>query len=192
MYKAEASIRVPADQQQVWEYISKYENFDQFMSHVEEVEMEDSRISAWRLRGPLGIPVTWKAVTTVMNPARELAWQSVEGSIKTQGHIRVEPEGDQTRIEVCVEYVPPGGAVGEAFASLFKNPQKMLEHDLENLREIIASWPAHEPARPGPAVDSVADSSETDELAPPTTSSTPNPLESELVKKKTAEGYPDP
>ncbi|HEU4742836.1 MAG TPA: SRPBCC family protein [Meiothermus sp.] len=190
MYKAEASTIVPADIGTVWTYISNYQNFDQFMSHVEKVTMLGDRTSEWRLRGPLGIPVTWKAVTTVMNPARELAWQSVEGSIKTQGHIQVEPEGDHTRIEVCIEYTPPGGAVGEAFASLFKNPQKMLEHDLENLREIIASWPAHERTQPDPAVDSVTKkaeptrSPETDEPASPTASSTPNPLESELVKKK--------
>ncbi|PZA08877.1 MULTISPECIES: SRPBCC family protein [unclassified Meiothermus] len=183
MYKAEATTVVPADVGTVWSYISNYQNFDQFMSHVEKVTMLGDRTSEWRLRGPLGIPVTWKAVTTVMNPARELAWQSVEGSIKTQGHIRVEPEGEQTRIEVYVEYTPPGGAVGEAFASLFKNPQKMLEQDLENLRQIIASWPAHEAVPPDPEAELDA-SSDTDAPAPPTASSTPNPLESELVKKK--------
>ncbi|HEU4742799.1 MAG TPA: SRPBCC family protein [Meiothermus sp.] len=150
MYKAEASISVPADQQRVWDYISNYENFDQFMSHVEKVEMEDSRTSVWRLRGPLGIPVTWKAVTTTMEPPRHLGWQSLEGSLKTHGYIQVMPEGSGSRVTVHVEYTPPGGAVGEAFASLFKDPQKMLEQDLEKLGEIISGWPTE--ASPGPSV----------------------------------------
>lgn len=144
MYKAEASVRVSAPPQQVWDYVSNYQNFDQFMTHVEKVSKVNGETSEWKLKGPLGIPVGWKAVTTQWQPPNYLAWQSLEGSVKTQGHIRVEPDTRGSRVTVYMEYVPPGGAIGEVFAAIFKNPQKMLEEDLENLAEIASGWPRQE------------------------------------------------
>lgn len=142
MYKAEASVDVQASPQRVWDYVSNYQNFDRFMSYVEKVEMLDVQTSQWKLRGPLGIPVSWKAVTTDMTPSSHLAWESTDGVIKTNGFIHVAPEGSGSRVMVHVEYAPPAGALGEAVAKVFSDPQKMLEDDIKNLAEIISGWPA--------------------------------------------------
>ncbi|MDX2008012.1 MAG: SRPBCC family protein [Meiothermus sp.] len=150
MYKAEASISLPASQQRVWDFISNYQNFDQFMSHVEKVQMLDTRTSSWAMRGPLGIPVSWRAITTSFEVPRHLSWQSTDGSLQTTGFIRVEPEGPGSRVTVHVEYVPPLGAIGEAVASVFKDPQRMLENDLEKLGWIVSGWPVEAmDTRPG-------------------------------------------
>lgn len=141
MYTAEASVRVDADQQTVWNYVSNYQNFDKFMSNVKEIKMISETASEWHLSGPLGIPVSWKAVTSAKEPPKHLAWHSLEGSLETKGFIKVEPDGGGSRVTVHVEYNPPGGAIGEAFASLFKDPQKMLEHDLEKLGELMHGAP---------------------------------------------------
>ena len=143
MYVAEASIKIKADQQRVWDYISNYQNFDKFMSHVKEVKMLSGDTSEWHLAGPLGIPVSWQAITSVKEPPRHLAWHSVKGSIDTKGFIKVDREGDQTKVTVHVEYTPPGGAAGEAFAGLFKDPQKMLESDLEKLGGLLSGDQVH-------------------------------------------------
>lgn len=140
MYVAEASVQVNAHQQEAWEYVSNYQNFDQFMSNVREVKMLDANTSEWHLSGPLGIPVSWTAVTKTFDPPSTLAWQSLEGSIKTHGYITVKPEASGSRITVHIEYTPPGGAIGEAFASLFKDPQGMLEHDLEKLGTLLSGY----------------------------------------------------
>lgn len=145
MYTAEASVNVNADQQSTWNYVSNYANFDQFMSNVKEIKMLSETVSEWHLSGPLGIPVSWKAVTSVKEAPKHLAWHSMEGSLETKGFIKVEPDSTSgmggSRVTVHVEYNPPGGAIGEAFASLFKDPQKMLEHDLEKLGELIHGAP---------------------------------------------------
>jgi len=143
MFTAEASVTVQADQHRVWEYISNYQNFDKFMSHVKEIRMLSGDTSEWHLAGPLGIPVSWQAITSVKEPPRHLAWHSVKGSIDTKGFIKLEDQGDSTKITVHVEYTPPGGTAGEAFASLFKDPQKMLEDDLKKLGEILSGQPVH-------------------------------------------------
>jgi uncharacterized membrane protein len=141
MYSAEASVNVSSDTQTTWNYISNYQNFDKFMSNVREIKMMDDKTSEWHLSGPLGIPVSWKAVTTTFDAPSKLAWQSLEGSLETNGYITVEPSGSGSKVTVNVRYNPPGGAIGEAFTKIFKDPQKMLENDLEKLGELIAGHP---------------------------------------------------
>ena len=131
-------IRVDADQQTVWNYVSNYENFDQWMSDIKEVRKLSGDESEWHLSGPLGIPVSWKATTSVTEAPRHLAWHSLEGSVDTKGFIKIEPDGSGSKITVHLEYSPPGGALGEVFASIFKNPQHMLERGLEDLSENLS------------------------------------------------------
>jgi uncharacterized membrane protein len=141
MYTAEASVIVNADQQTTWNYVSNYENFDRIMSNVTKVKMLDSKTSEWEMSGPLGIPVKWKAMTSTEQSPSHLAWHSLEGSLETKGFIKIEPVSEGSRVTVHVEYTPPLGAIGEAVASLMKDPQKMLEHDLERLGELIQGAP---------------------------------------------------
>jgi uncharacterized membrane protein len=141
MYSAEASVDITSDPQITWAYVSDYQNFDKIMSNVREVKKLDDKTSEWHLSGPLGIPVSWKAVTTTFEAPSKLAWQSLEGSLETNGFITVEPSDIGSKVTVNVRYNPPGGAIGEAFTKLFKDPQKMLENDLEKLGELVAGNP---------------------------------------------------
>ncbi len=143
MYSAEASVQVTSDAQTTWAYVSNYQNFDKFMSNVREIKMIDDKTSEWHLSGPLGIPVSWKAVTTTFDAPSKLAWQSLEGALETNGYITVEPSGTGSKVTVNVRYNPPLGAIGEAFTKIFKDPQKMLESDLEKLGELVAGQPVN-------------------------------------------------
>ncbi len=163
MYTAEASVFVDANPETAWQYVSNYSNFDQFMPNVKEIKMLEGDTSEWHLSGPLGIPVSWQAITTTKQAPSHLAWHSVKGSVETKGFIKIEPASSTTgavgtgavglggtlgnmnatgsRITVHMEYTPPLGALGEAFAALFKDPQKMLEDGLQTLAERLSSSP---------------------------------------------------
>ena len=138
MYTAEASVIVQADPSTTWAYVSNYQNFDKFMSNVKEVKMLDSYQSEWHMSGPLGIPVSWKAMTTENTAPSRLAWKSTEGSLENDGFISVAAEGNGSRVTVHVNYNPPLGAIGEFVATLFKDPQAMLEHDLTQLDALVS------------------------------------------------------
>ena len=138
MYTAEASVIVQADPSTTWAYVSNYQNFDKFMSNVKEVKMLDSYQSEWHMSGPLGIPVSWKAMTTENTAPSRLAWKSTEGSLENDGFISVAAEKTGSRVTVHVNYNPPLGAIGEFVATLFKDPQAMLEHDLTQLDALIS------------------------------------------------------
>jgi uncharacterized membrane protein len=149
MYTAEASVTVQATPNTAWAYISNYQNFDQFMSNINEVKMLDSQQSEWHMNGPLGIPVSWKAMTTENVAPNRLAWKSTAGALENDGFISIAPEGTGSRITVHVNYNPPLGAIGELMATLFKDPQAMLEHDLTQLDALISqggsAMAAHHP-----------------------------------------------
>jgi carbon monoxide dehydrogenase subunit G len=137
VYTAEASVVVNAAPQIAWEYVSNYQNFDQFMPNIKKIELLSGDTSEWHLSGPLGIPVSWQAITTTKEAPKHLAWHSTKGTIDTKGFIKIEPSGSGSKITVHMEYQPPLGAVGEAFASLFKDPQVMLEDGVEKLGELL-------------------------------------------------------
>ena len=142
MYTSEASVVVQANPSTTWAYVSNYQNFDKFMSNVKEVKMLDGNQSEWHLSGPLGIPVSWKAVTTETTAPSRLAWKSTEGALENDGFISIVPEGSGSRVTVHINYNPPLGAVGEFVATLFKDPQAMLEHDLTQLDGLISNGDA--------------------------------------------------
>jgi ribosome-associated toxin RatA of RatAB toxin-antitoxin module len=142
MYTAEASAIVQANPSTTWAYVSNYQNFDKFMSNVNEVKMLDSQQSEWHMSGPLGIPVSWKAVTTETTAPSRLAWKSTEGALENDGFISITPDGTGSRVTVHINYNPPLGAIGEFVATLFKDPQAMLEHDLTQLDALISNGDA--------------------------------------------------
>lgn len=137
MYTAEASVEVKADQNKVWDYVSNYQNFSQFMPNIERIELLEGDTSEWHLSGPLGIPVSWQAITSIKQAPSHLAWHSVKGTIETKGFIKLEPANMGTKITVHMEYMPPLGAIGEAFAKIFKDPQKMLEDGVAKLASLF-------------------------------------------------------
>ncbi len=137
MYTAEASVNVNAAPQAAWDYVSNYQNFDQFMPNIKKVELLSGDTSEWHVSGPLGIPVSWQAITTTKEAPKHLAWHSTKGMIDTKGFIKIEPNGAGSKITVHMEYEPPLGALGETFASLFKDPQVMLEEGVGKLGELL-------------------------------------------------------
>ena len=142
MYTAQASVTVSASPQATWDFVSNYQNFAHFMPNIKSIVMLEGKLSEWHLSGPLGIPVSWQAATTTSEAAKRLAWQSVEGTIDTNGYIELEPvETNSTKITVFIEYQPPLGAFGEAFALLFKNPQIMLEEGLAKIGGLLGADP---------------------------------------------------
>ena len=52
MYTAEASVVVSAAPQTAWDYVSNYQNFDQFMPNIKSIQLLSGDTSEWHLSGP--------------------------------------------------------------------------------------------------------------------------------------------
>ena len=149
--EVQKTLHVNAPVEQVFGFWSDYQNFPRFMSNVREVRVSEDR-SQWVVSGPAGMPVEWSSEVVRFRPNEVIEWRSLPGSrVKHDGTVRFEaaPEGG-TRLSVCLRYVPPGGALGHALASLLgADPKSGMDGDLMRMKSMIETGRApHDAAQP--------------------------------------------
>ncbi len=156
------TIHAPADR--VFAFLTEWERWPQWMSHVREVSgrgtVRGRERTHWVVDGPLGVPVRWDAITTGIVPNEEIAWKTEDGAaVAHAGVIRLVPLDDATRVELRMSYNPPAGVLGHAVAASFgRDPKRQLDDDLARLKTTIETGHAprdaarHAPEAAEPAV----------------------------------------
>lgn len=131
------NINAPVDQ--VFEFLSNYQNFPQFMRNVRSVETRAGGRSHWKVAGPAGATVQWDSETSELVPNKVIAWRTVRGSaVEHAGFIHLEPAGEGTRVHIQMSYNPPAGAVGHAVAKLLgADPKTELDEDMMRLKSTL-------------------------------------------------------
>ncbi|HEX6615034.1 MAG TPA: SRPBCC family protein [Gemmatimonadales bacterium] len=135
------TIHAPADR--VFAFLTEWERWPQWMSHVREVSgrgtVRGRERTHWVVDGPLGVPVRWDAITTGIVPNEEIAWKTEDGAaVAHAGMIRLVPLDDATRVELRMSYNPPAGVLGHAVAASFgRDPKRQLDDDLARLKTTI-------------------------------------------------------
>ncbi len=138
------TIKVKADVATAYNLWANFENFPHFMKFIERVTKLGPNMSKWEMQGPLGKTVEWTAETTRMEPNRRIAWNTKDSAsmVTTSGEVVFTPLDDfQTDIKVTLKYDPPAGALGEAVAKIFSNPESRLEEDLKNFKNYVEGRP---------------------------------------------------
>ena len=135
-------VNVPAEQAYGW--WRGLTNLPKIFPDVESVEAQGdgTQVTHWKVHGPLGKTVEWdaKIVEDVANT--RIAWATLESgdtTLKNSGVVRFDDHGQTTGVEVSMEYEPPAGAVGEAVATFFSDPQKKVEKALQAFKEAVES-----------------------------------------------------
>jgi uncharacterized membrane protein len=139
------SIIVKADAATAYNLWANFENFPHFMKYIERVTKLGPDMSKWEMAGPLGKQVEWTAETTRMEPNQRIAWNTKDhdSTITTSGEVVFTALADfQTAITVTLKYDPPAGALGEAVAKIFANPEARLEEDLKSFKNYVEGRPA--------------------------------------------------
>lgn len=132
------TIVVRAPISTVFNYWKNFENFPRFMENIESIRTIGPDLTHWKSKGPLGTSVEWDAETTYIEENKKIAWKSVGGQIETHGAVIFkELDAGRTEVTVGIEYNPPVGALGEAVAKLFSDPEKQLDEDLERFRRVV-------------------------------------------------------
>jgi uncharacterized membrane protein len=139
MTKIKKDITVGAPVDIVYAVWRNFENFPSFMGNIEDVRVSSDRLSHWKAKGPLGVAAEWDAEITLDKPDQAVGWRTVEGasSVITAGRVNFKRMGERTKLDVTIEYAPPGGPIGDLVAKIFSNPEKHVEEDLERFREVI-------------------------------------------------------
>jgi uncharacterized membrane protein len=140
--RAEHSIEVNCSPQVLYHFWRDLTQLPQIMRHVESVEVRNDEKSHWTVKGPGGKSLEWDARIINDEPGRMLAWESLPGAaVRNAGSVWFEKQGSGgTRVKVAMEYDPPAGALGVAFAKLFdSSAQEYLEEDLARFKEFAES-----------------------------------------------------
>jgi uncharacterized membrane protein len=138
------TLHLHASVDQVFALWSDPEEFPRFMTHVLGVRRAGERRYEWTVTGPLGAAVRWDAEVTELEPQRLIAWRSVDGSgIQNTGRVTFAAKDGGTEVQIQLTYVPPGGVLGHAIATLFgAGPKKQLDDDLLRFKSLLETGKA--------------------------------------------------
>jgi uncharacterized membrane protein len=141
--QVQRSITVNKPRQELFRIWRNAENLPRFMEHLKSVRIasEDGRQSHWVARAPLGREIEWDSVVTDEIENEYLAWNSLPGSVvESIGSVRFTdaPGGRGTVVDVSMQYHPPAGSMGAAFAKLFgEEPGQQVRDDLRHFKQIM-------------------------------------------------------
>ncbi len=141
---AKRSVTINLPREQLYRIWRNFENLPRFMNHLQRVDVDEATggtHSHWVSRAPLGREVQWEAEMTEERENEYIAWRSLPGSaVKSIGSVQFEdaPAGRGTVVTVEMEYNPPAGSLGAAFAKLFgEEPGQQLRDDLRHFKQIM-------------------------------------------------------
>jgi len=135
------SIAINRPREELYRYWREFQNLPNFMYHLESVQQLDDQRSHWVAKGPAGKRVEWDSEITSERPNEAISWRSLEGAdVYNAGSVEFEqrPGGRGSIVRVDLEYRPPGGVAGTAFAMLFnQSPEQQVYDDLHRFKQIM-------------------------------------------------------
>jgi uncharacterized membrane protein len=156
--KLKRSIHIDRPARELYMFWRNLENLPRITDLLESVQVIDDVRSRWTVRAPGSLPVQWDAVITMDRKNEMVGWRSIPKSVvETAGYVRFEPAEDHgTWVRVALEYYPPAGRLGAAFASMFgKRPGAHITSLLRRFKQLMEAGeaaaslkPAESPGRP--------------------------------------------
>jgi len=146
--QVQRSITVNRPKDELFRIWRNFENLPRFMKHLKSVRVSnaESGQSHWVTTGPLGREIEWDSEITEESENEYLAWSSLPGSVvesKGSVHFVDAPIGRGTILHVSMEYQPPAGSLGAAFARLFgEEPGQQVRDDLRHFKQVMETGEA--------------------------------------------------
>jgi uncharacterized membrane protein len=141
--RVERAVTVNRPKTELYQMWRDLENLPRFMEHLEAVRVDAADVdrSHWIAKGPLDRRVEWDSEIIEERENELLVWKSLPGStVESMGRVEFldAPGGRGTIVHVSMEYNPPAGSLGAAFAKLFgKEPGHQINADLRRFKQIM-------------------------------------------------------
>jgi uncharacterized membrane protein len=141
--RVERAVTVNRSKEELYQIWRNFENLTRFMEHLESVRVYnlESGRSHWVAKGPLDRRVEWHAEIIEERENELLVWKSLPGStVESLGRVEFvdAPGGRGTVVRVWMQYNPPAGSLGAAFAKLFgREPGQQINADLRRFKQMI-------------------------------------------------------
>ncbi|MDX2116147.1 MAG: SRPBCC family protein [Planctomycetota bacterium] len=137
--RATAAVTIQRSAEELYAVWCRFEDLPRFIDDLESVTRTGEEL-LWKVKGPGGRSYSWNARIINDEPGRMLAWRTDDEGVPNAGSIRFEeqPFRRGTEVHVVVEYLPPGGTVGDVFAkAVGKSPEGMLQRGLFQFRQMM-------------------------------------------------------
>ncbi len=142
------NIEVPAPVAEVYRRWTDFARFPEFMDSVQEVRPLGGGRYHWVAR-ILGTKREWDAEVTDQQENHHISWRSTNGT-PNRGTVTMQPlPNNRTRVDLRMEYSPPGGMVGQQLDKLTHATQREVKKDLENFRRVISGERKASEEQPG-------------------------------------------
>jgi len=140
-FSARSSMLVNCSPEQAFQRWRKFEDFPQFMRHVQSVQNLGDGRYRWVAVGPADTPVQWDAQVGTVRENELIEWHTLPNSqITVNGRVEFEqePEDRGTSIHVEIQFAPPAGTLDYAVARLFgKDPGFIMRQDLRRFKALV-------------------------------------------------------
>jgi len=137
----EESVAINRAPEELYEFWRSLEMLPIVMPQLTSVELVGHRRSHWTAKGPARWPLEWYADVINDIPNELIAWRSVEGSdLVSAGSVHFESRsaGRGTAVRIKLQYDPPGGKLGAAFAWAFGDePSQVIREGLRRFKALM-------------------------------------------------------
>ena len=132
------SIIVKGQVETIFDLWSDFENLPNFMAPIKSIEKTGENTTHWTVDGPFGTTIEWDAETTRLEKNRRIAWNSLDGDIKTSGQVTfTELPQNETQVTVTVKYIPGESLAEPIFNQLFGNTEKLANDSLRKFKSFV-------------------------------------------------------
>lgn len=142
--QVQRSITVNKPRNELFRIWRNFENLPRFMKHLQRVDVDESsggKRSHWVAKAPLGREIEWDSEIIAEQENEHLAWKSLPDSVvESIGSVQFSdaPNGRGTIVNVAMQYRPPAGSLGAAFAKLFgEEPGQQIREDLYHFKQMM-------------------------------------------------------
>ncbi len=136
------SVTIKGTSDEIFEMWSDLEMLPSIIEDIKDVKQLDELRSHWVVKGPLSKSIEWIAEITRFDEDRRIAWKTLEGDIKTSGQVTFKDlPNNETEMTVTMQYVPPGGKLGDVASKLLANPREKITESMRDFKAFAENMP---------------------------------------------------
>lgn len=120
--KVKKSITIDRPISELYAFWRDPTNLPAVMDYIESVQVTGDNKAHWKVKLPGGMKTEFDVEVYTDVPNEVISWRSLEGSeMQNAGSVRFRPAPGTrgSEVHLTVEFVPPGGAIGQALMKLF-------------------------------------------------------------------------
>jgi uncharacterized membrane protein len=135
------AVTVDCDIEELYDFWQNPLNFPDVMKYIESVQMTAPDRARWTIKLPGGMKSEFEVEVYTAVPNELISWRSLPGSdIQHAGSVnfRQGPVGRGTEVHLTLEFVPPGGPIGQALFRLFDEaPGQYVAQFLREFKQMM-------------------------------------------------------